>query len=184
MPIEILWLIPVFAAALLLPIVFLTAGKKDRKSTIGKFVPDLVREVEKFNEGGLLRESGRAEKRLTEIEMTINRVSDVLSSQQKIIQDVVGKDAGRESGLADLKEKLRELQNEYDIVISENYSLRSRLKKVLDSRNIAESAGHGDSSSMDQILGPGETRIKDKQVNMQLYDDTRTFSQAELNGNL
>jgi hypothetical protein len=182
MSIELLWLIPIIAVALIVPVIIYSTKNRPNQSQAGRHAQDLAREVEMYNENGLPKESGRAEKRLGEIEKTISRVSDVLSSQQKIIRDVVGKDASRETGLMELKQKLRELQNEYDIVISENYSLRSRVKKLIEDRKSSGSSSGSAVSPGDEICGPGDTDKEDRPVNMQLYDDTRTFKQSELDG--
>mgnify|MGYP000703100723 CR=1 FL=1 len=177
--IELLWLIPVMAAALFLPIIIFAGPRRTSEKNIDRHTKNLAREVERFNEGDISAPSPAAERRLSEIELTINRVSDVLSSQQKIIREAMGKDAGRDTELLDIKEKLRELQREYDIVISENYSLRARLKKLMDKRAAASAAAAP--SAADEIRGPGDIDKGQYRSNMQLYDDTRMLRQSDLN---
>jgi hypothetical protein len=183
MSIELLWLIPVIAAAFLVPIIVFSHQKKPHGTEFDRNSQNLAREVERYNEGGLPPSSGPAEKRLSEIEVTINRVSQALSSQQQIIKSVAGKDAGHDTDVLDIKEKLHELQREYDIVISENYSLRSRIKKLIDDKAAAGRAlPQASAAPGDEIRGPGEVDKADKPVDMHMYDDTRMFKQSDLTG--
>ncbi|MBD3391254.1 MAG: hypothetical protein GF418_04285 [Chitinivibrionales bacterium] len=182
MSIELLWLIPIVAAALFLPVIVMTNQRRHRLDH-GADNPtrELLHEVELFNQAPVGR-TMPAEKRLSDIEHTISRVSAALSSQQKIIEGFRGKDVGHDGDLVELKEKLRELQKEYDIVISENYSLRARVKQLSERQRSAGSMPAAHQEPRDEILGPGQERERAKPVNMQLYDDTRMFRVSDITG--
>ena len=134
MSIEFLWIIPIVASALIGLIIVLTLNKHQPANHYQKAKErDLTREVADFNQGLNLDStinSISADSRLHEIEKTIKQVSTVLSTQQEIIEHFKGKDSHLESELEDLKNKLKDLQKEYDITISENYSLRAHIKKI------------------------------------------------------
>ena len=130
MSIELLWIIPIVSAAMVILILLFNLQKKGRANSGFR---DLKREVEEYNTG--IADNKRSqliseESRLNKIENTIQLVSTMLSNQQKTIENFHGKDVTLEKEFNDLKEKLKELQEEYDITISENYSLRARLNKV------------------------------------------------------
>ncbi len=133
MSIELLWIIPIVAAALLVLVISLSLQQKSESKA--QDIRDMQKEVEEYNQGiSVVKESSvttdSSETRLREIENTIQLVSTALSNQQKIIENFQGKDITLENELTDLKNKLQELQKEYDITISENYSLRARLNNI------------------------------------------------------
>lgn len=189
MSIELLWLIPVVALALFLPVLILSI-QRSTNQTVNSQTRDLAREVEQFNNGlgqqPLTRTSNQ--NRGGEIEKTINLVTAALSSQQEIIAAYKGKDTSYEYELNELKEKLLHLQQEYDIVISENYSLRARIKKLRDESPERDPDDQQPSSvagvytvqkggeETDKPLMTRPVRI----ANMALYDDTRMFKASDL----
>ncbi len=181
MSIELLWLVPIIAAALFLPVIVFARQKRVADREVDEQTQDLAREVDRFNTAGVAVSPTHAEKRLSDIELTISRVSSALSTQQKIIEDFRGKDVGHENEFLDLKEKLRELQREYDIVISENYSLRAKVKRLVEERTVANAAHNSAAAPGSEIRGPGQVDEGQKQVNMQMYDDTRMFHASDLN---
>lgn len=112
------------------------------------------------------------ENRLGKIESTIQLVSTALSNQQKMIENFQGKDDILEDGLNDLKEKLKELQKEYDITISENYSLRARLNKAEKESGKKINSRSGTSSRSD-ISEDTDTIEVSKVLNMKIYEEDR-----------
>ncbi len=129
-------------------------------------------QVQQFNAGTPIdtAESHSGEQRLMEIEKTISLVTSALSSQQKTIETITGKDVGYSHQLSNLKQKLIELQREYDMVISENYSLRARVKKL--SQNNPD-----DQYASFQVV-PGNAAKKAN--NKALYEDTRIMQASDL----
>ncbi len=148
-------------------------NKTNRK--IDSHTRDLARQVQQFNAGSTYAntDSRSGEQRLIEIEKTISLVTSALSTQQKTIETVMGKDTGYSYQLTELKDKLVELQREYDMVISENYSLRARVKK-LARPNEQEQQKDG---SFQVVPGIGSEK---KVVNMALYEDTRIMRLSDL----
>jgi hypothetical protein len=148
--IELLWLIPVVALALILPIIVRSFQKQREEEGEAGLTQtrELTDEVEKFNQGVHLT-TKPAGQRAGEIENIISLVSAALSNQQKIIETFKGKDDTVSGELNNLKSKLHELQQEYDIVTSENYSLRARIGKMLQDR------GGGPGAAM---MGPDESK--------------------------
>lgn len=182
LPIELLWIIPVVVIALLILMLII----KLQKRTVGEASPDTVqdlnREVKEYNSGlSLPKEitAETAEVRLNEIENTIQLVSKALSSQQRIIENFQGKDDKVEMELNELKRRLKELQYEYDITISENYTLRARLKRLEtgDSRIKENSVLPGGNQVLNVLDENGvELGEKNKIIDMKLYDNSRKLS--------
>ncbi len=168
MSIELLWIIPIVAAALLVLVVALSLQQKNEVTQASRDVLNMKREVEDYNRGISLEKKVHSEPsdaRLREIENTINKVSTLLSNQQKTIENFQGKDVTLENEFKDLKMKLQELQKEYDITISENYSMRARLKKL----DQAKQEAVPESKMMDDT----DTIERSKVLNMKIFEDTR-----------
>ncbi len=188
MSIELLWLIPIVALALFLPLLILSMQRQSTEHAVSSQTRDLAREVEQFNSGfagqSLVRKSNQG--RLSEIEKTINLVTAALSSQQEIIAAYKGKDTSYEFKLHELKEKLASLQQEYDIVISENYSLRARIKKLQEQKGsllafTASKPEQGNPKKQEPTPAAQSAPHKPIRVaNMALYDDTRMFKASDL----
>ena len=175
MSIELLWIIPIVSAAFVILIMVVNIQKRKEDTTGYAYIRDLKREVDEFNRGvpvdtklPLISE----ENRLSKIESTIQLVSTALSNQQKMIENFQGKDDILEDGLNDLKEKLKELQKEYDITISENYSLRARLNKAEKERGKKINSRSGTSSRSD-ISEDTDTIEVSKVLNMKIYEEDR-----------
>ncbi len=141
MSIELLYIIPVVALSFLVVInIVLRQRNSERRN---RSDAHLHREVEEFNVGkvsGSGDAAGAPESRLGEIEKTINLVTHALSSQQQVIEGFRGSNIGYSSEMETLKSRLGELQKEYDIILSENYSLRAKIRK-LEARFAGEQAG-------------------------------------------
>lgn len=177
MSIELLWIIPAVAAAVCALAIWAASQKKPGGIDEGGST-DLDREVEYFNRGDTVEEQTRSsgsQSRLGEVENTVQLVNTVLSNQQKLIENYIGKDVNLERELNGLESKLRDLQQEYDITVSENYSLRARVKNLARENDHLRGRGRdaaGPESAADDV--PGEKR------GTKPYDDTRTLRQAEL----
>lgn len=185
MSIELLWLIPVVAFALALLIIALSFQNRKTDASSKGQGRDLAREVDTFNMG-FVRQEKSAEERFGEIETTISLVNSALSNQQKIIETFKGKDTNLENELNTLKDKLRELQQEYDIVISENYSMRARIKKFFEEKSVKEenvSSAQSAKSTGDGFVQDAFAIQKEKtEKKINLYDDTKAFEINELGG--
>lgn len=184
MAIEVLWIIPVVALALFFLI--LTLSRQQGNAAAARSDTGLTRQVEQFNSGNteIPIAPHLTDQRLEGIQSTIQMVTAALSNQQKIIENVQGKDVRNEMLLSELRDKLQNLQQEYDIVISENYSLKARLRQ-LGGPNWTQQAtapSSGDTpqqlpaTQLDSMIGdtPNLSNIR------RLYDDTRTFKPQDL----
>lgn len=181
MSIELLWIIPIVSAAFVIFIMVVNFQKRDEDSSEDPYFRDLRREVDEFNRGvsvdtklPLVSE----ENRLSKIESTIQLVSTALSNQQKMIENFQGKDDTLENELNDLKEKLKEIQREYDITISENYSLRARLNKVEKGKDKILNS-RSNTSSKSNISEDTDTIEVSKVLNMKIYEEDRKLDPAK-----
>ena len=172
MAIELLWIIPIVAAALLILMIVLTIQQGKNKDQNNTTDFNLKEEVDQYNRGVKLKRgsiSPSSETRLSEIEKTIQLVSTALSSQQQTIENFQGKDTKFVDELNELKRKLYELQNEYDTIISENYTLRARLNRIENKKitdNIPQSISNKDTSEVETSY-----LKKEKLINLKIYED-------------
>lgn len=177
MSIELLWIIPVVAIAIFFLILILSSQRR-REPEARAANQELEREVELFNRGYPVRRRSRngSEKRLGEIEKTIELVTTALSNQQKIIENYKGKDEAYVGQLNGLKKKLQQMQHEYDILLSENYSLRARITSLTDRHQQPDTDRHDDVPPRDDT----ETYEAERLQHKRLYEDTRTFRSSDL----
>lgn len=160
MYIELLWIIPLIAFTFLIFLIVSFSQKKEPN--------DLSQEVVRFNNGyhgnpGKQRES---KNRLKELKSTISEVTESISQQQQAINNFqIGKTES-DLQIQDLKEKLRELYREYDIVLSENYTLKAKVNNLTKQKYNTSPKGNEIISS--QIF-PEIPEI----VNAKLFDDKR-----------
>lgn len=179
MYIEMLWVIPIVSFVIFIGIVFYFAQKKTLNS-------ELKGEVLKFNNGTISRiPHTPSDVKLQELEKAISAVTDSINNQQNVIDDFKREKIDCTVEINDLKEKLRELYKEYDIVVSENYSLRAKLKKLNDDKN-------GNDIYMPEpelkTLNKDESKATDAddiiitqgKINLKLYEDTRLLNVASL----
>jgi chromosome segregation ATPase len=126
MPIELLYIIPIIAVVFLIFIVSFVSQKKSANLEREK---NLASEVRQFNDGKMIAQQTTpvTETRLNEFERTITSINKALSDQQQVIERFQQDNTGYTSEIDKLKRKLRELHKEYDIVVSENYSLRAKV---------------------------------------------------------
>jgi hypothetical protein len=178
MSIELLYIIPAVALSLLVLINIIMLQRKAAQRA-----PDqhLHKEVEEFNTGRVamdVKDRQIPEARLGEIERTVTLVSQALSSQHKLIEGFQGSNAGHTAEIDALKSRLREMQREYDIILSENYSLRAKIRKLEERPPEPDvmAAGAAAGGGADQgAAGPaGVTRDE------LLYADTKLLSDLSL----
>jgi archaellum component FlaC len=179
MQIELLWLIPIIAVAVF---VFFVVLYLQRTTELRSKARDLSGEVEIFNAGKSQQKSvapKSADDRLREMEKMINSVAEVVTGHGRPSEDVRREGANE---VKELREKLRSMFREYDIVLSENYTLRAKVKQL--SKQIQElEAGAppatGVKPVVDSILTASQAASKPA---LHLYDDTRFFNIVNQDG--
>jgi septal ring factor EnvC (AmiA/AmiB activator) len=165
--IELLWIIPIVAfASFILLVIYLFQKKQNATS------PDLNSEVEHYNYGykKVNRVQPVSEDRLYDLEKAISIVTQSLTNQQKMIDKFQKENTESNAEVNELKVKLRELYKEHDIVLSENYSLRAKVKKLMD--------GKADPSETSEKEILSEQNLNDNKTgpNLKLYEDTRLMN--------
>lgn len=181
MQIELLWIIPVVAFAFFILILILLAQKKEAQPHTS-----LSQEVAQFNTGlqtDAVSPQPVGGGRLIELERSISLVTDSLAGQQRAIERFSQDSSANSGEINQLKKKLRELYKEYDIVLSENYSLRARVKKMQgteeetgNTQNIDTAGTPRRNSSLLSL--PAQSLAK--KLDMNLYEDTRLLNLASL----
>jgi small-conductance mechanosensitive channel len=182
MHIEFLWVIPIISLAVFFFIVAYQFQKSaDRRSKTSI----LSKEVALFNAGQEIPthvNAQRTDDRLAELEKAINLVAEVLARQQQSApaeSETAAADASAHSAAVDeineLKEKLRTVFREYDIILSENYSLRARVKQLSKQVKEPEETTEPAESRVDSILSGTSDEQKSS---MAVYDDTRLINLA------
>ncbi|MCG6535257.1 MAG: hypothetical protein L7F78_11320 [Syntrophales bacterium LBB04] len=175
MHIELLWLAPILALALFL--LFMILYMQGKFSSQPRSA-ELHREVDLFNAGQAQQKlvtAKSADERLHEMERMINFVAEAVARERQPVQDVrrVKSTQGDEAG--ELREKLRSVFKEYDIILSENYTLRAKVKLLAKRIRELEDAAAVPLES-DSILTRNTTPPKPA---MRLYEDTRLISDPD-----
>jgi hypothetical protein len=175
MHIELLWLIPVFAFGGFLFFITMYLQRKFEGQSKGI---DLSKEVALFNMGRSVvnkREvSGNHDERLRELEKAINVLATSLAAERN--KQEQGSVTGESGEIDELKEKLRTVFKEYDIVLSENYTLRAKVKQLMKKAQLDDTKAEDDSRSMDSFLT--STRPPSK-PDLYIYGDTRLMKIIE-----
>jgi archaellum component FlaC len=179
MHIELLWLIPVFAFAGFLFFIAFYVQRRDELQSKGS---DLSKEVALFNAGqsvhGRKEAQGNHDERLRELEKAINVLSTSLSTEcNKQEQNKENRETGGTSEVDELKEKLRTVFREYDIVLSENYALRAKVKQIMKKAQLDDIKPEEERPSMDSFLTRTTPQAK---PDLHLYGDTRLMKIIEL----
>jgi hypothetical protein len=177
MHIELLWLVPVIAFAAFL---FFLALYAQRRAETRTSSGDLSREVELFNSGSgqqKLVTAKSTDDRLHEMEKMINRVAEVVANQQHPLHEFRKGIHPSEGETIELREKLRTVFGEYDIVLSENYTLRAKVKQLTGQIKDLEADG-GSLPKADSILT--NTATAASKPSLHLYEDTRLINLAAL----
>jgi chromosome segregation ATPase len=181
MSIGLLWLLPILAFAVFIFIIAYFAQKSSREHQ-----DPLAREVHQFNSGRLPRQhplsaNDIAQRRLEEIEGKISTLTGSLSDQQAILEKFQREAVARTSEISDLKKRLSDLHREYDMVLSENYSLRARIKLISKKLEMHKQLAAG------TVPAPTEDLPAAESVNRQtagtaahLYDDTRVMNALQI----
>jgi septal ring factor EnvC (AmiA/AmiB activator) len=168
--IELLWIIPILSFLFFVSLVIYFAQKKSLQKEVIKFNSGINHQTSKLE---------NPENRLEELEKSITVVTHSISNQQKIIDRFKRENTDYNVEINDLKDKLRELYKEYDIVLSENYSLRAKMKKIIEQKSI-----DGQTAS-EPLIPPlpheeSDVNAKNGKVNLKLYEDTRLLNIASL----
>ena len=177
--IEFLWIVPVVAFGFFIFLIQLTAQRKEESA-------DLSKEVAQFNTGGFqpISPAATGATRLNQLEHAISAVTESLSAQQRAIEQFHRDNSNYNGEIKDLKGKLRELYKEYDIVLSENYSLRAKVKKLQDRQedDVAEIPVAASPETAREVLPPPPVTPPplSAKVDMKLYEDTRTLNLSQL----
>jgi hypothetical protein len=180
MHIELLWLVPVFAFAGFLFFIALYLQQHVESKSRGS---DLSKEVALFNSGQAAhgRKDGQAshDERLRELEKAINVLTTSISSERtRQEQQKNSKEPGGTDEMEALKEKLRTVFREYDIVLSENYALRAKVKQIMKKSQLDDTRPDEDEPpSMDSFLTRTAAPAK---PGLHLYGDTRLMKVIEL----
>ena len=173
--IEFLWIVPVVAFGFFIFMIQLTAQRREGSR-------DLTREVTEFNTVGFEPVAPRSPgaSRLTQLEHAISTVTESLNAQQRAIEQFHRDNSNYNGEINELKGKLRELYKEYDIVLSENYSLRAKVKKLQDRKD--EDIADIPVAAAPEVLPPkpAEPPPLSAKVDMKLYEDTRTLNLSQL----
>jgi uncharacterized coiled-coil protein SlyX len=166
MPIEVLYIVPILALAFLAYRIILAAQKRSETIRVPSSAPN----------GTLPRST---EDRLNEYERTIAQINATLAAQQKTIERSREQNSTSSGEIEKLTSSLRELHKEYDIVISENYSLRAKVKSL--QKRIDDPAPAHESAGMSAEGEPGLAMTRENiEMNMSLYDDTKVFKTSSL----
>ena len=183
--IELLWIIPAVAFAFFIFLLIFFAQKREERA-------DMSQEVAQFNTGGtqipIQEPIANATDRLGQLEKAIASVTNSLSVQQRAIEQFHKENSSYSGEINELKGKLRELYKEYDIILSENYLLRAKVKKLQgtegsDDHDNEEEVAIEDISPSSPPPAPTvqiiESTLSSK-VDMKLYEDTRALNLALL----
>lgn len=176
MHIELLWIIPSVSFAIFIFLVIYFAQCKNPPT-------QLKQEVNNFNNGfyNHTSELKKPYNRLEELERSISVVTKSITNQQKVIDRFKREKIDYSCEINELKDKLRELYKEYDIVLSENYSLRAKMKKMME-KNPQEN-NLTDFSHVNVPFPNVEKSENPKgaKINLKLYEDTRLLNITTLN---
>jgi len=173
MSIELLWIIPIVAFSFFIFLLIYNVTK-DQDSPY----KDLSREVARFNTG-MINPTQQlpitSERRLEELEKAILTVNESIANQQKLMDQVNLENSSNNSEIEELRKKLRELQREYDIVTSENYSLRAKIKYLIENKASAE-----DENKSEGTIQKTSFQSNKSKINLKLYEDTRIMNLSQL----
>lgn len=181
MTIELLWLIPILALAAFLFWVVIMAQKRYPSGNPPS--DPMAQEVMLFNSGKAVplapnQIPDAAQKRLADIEGKISSLSGTMTDHQQLIEEFRKDATARVTEINDLKRKLSELHKEYDLVLSENYSLRAKVKILSKKLDLQKQVIPAYSPALDptDIRHNARSEQHEAILNMRLYDDTRVMS--------
>jgi septal ring factor EnvC (AmiA/AmiB activator) len=169
MPIELLYIIPIVALAVFVLLMLIHFQKKEQGADMEPIAPD----KKPLGDTKFLAAQKSTEERLSEFESTISSINKSLNDQQAVIGKYQTENSTYNEEIEKLRSKLRDLHKEYDIVISENYSLRAKVKSLVKK---AENADRSDGLAEP----PAPAGREHSEMNMNLYEDTRLFKSSTL----
>jgi regulator of replication initiation timing len=172
MPIELLYIIPIVALALFV-LVFI-----QRKADGAGEQPVAFPGKKPLGDTKFLAAQRSTEERLSEFESMISSINKAINDQQAVIGKYQTENTTYNEETEKLRSKLRELHKEYDIVISENYSLRAKVKS-LQKREESGSLENGRSKDS-PATAQAPAVHEHSEMNMNLYEDTRLFKTSTL----
>jgi uncharacterized coiled-coil protein SlyX len=174
MQIELLWIIPIVSFAFFIFLLIYFAQKNNPEQPYR----DLAKEVNRFNNGIVDTKVAieKPDSRLNELERSIFTLTDSITHQQRVIDGFQQSNVANQTEMKELRQKLRDIYKEYDIVVSENYSLKATVKKLKDQKS--ESPAHTDSSL--SLESNPESTINSNRANLRLYEDTRLLNANSL----
>ena len=118
--------------------------------------------------------------RLNEFEHTIASINKALSNQQKVIEKFQEENNKYNEEIGMLKNKLRELHKEHDIVVSENFSLRAKynniVKKNKPEAELAASLCVNEPKTEGLVPKLPSQPQRAWEMGMSVLDETKTFS--------
>jgi chromosome segregation ATPase len=173
MPIEILYIFPIVSLAIFVFILIYYHQKKNIKLP-QRIASDFAVYQKLFDDAkNLFNQNEIPKEKLNKYESTLEQINKSLSKQHDILEKIQEENINYKYQIEKLKSKLSELQKEYDIVISENYSLRAKIKSMQnkDLQNLSPEnlSSHFKNQSKEHI-----------EMNMNLYEDTRLFNPSSL----
>jgi len=166
MPIELLYIVPALALAVFVVILVFHFQKNPQGAET------ILRGDTRF-----LPAQKSTEARLGEFESTIMSISTALTDQQRIIEQFQAGAGVGNVELENMRSKLRDLHKEYDIVISENYSLRAKVKSMQKKNDTAEMPVEKAEPVTPPVSYPAREHAE---MNMNLYEDTRLYKSSTL----
>jgi regulator of replication initiation timing len=171
MPIELLYLIPIVALALF--VLFFIMRKTPESET-----KPVVSEKKTMGDTKFIAAQKSTEERLSEFESTISSINKAINDQQAVIGKYQTENSTYNEETEKLRSKLRDLHKEYDIVISENYSLRAKVKSIEKKNAAPDQEAHRADDKPEDALTPAVR--EHGEMNMNLYEDTRLFKSSTL----
>jgi septal ring factor EnvC (AmiA/AmiB activator) len=182
MPIELLYIIPILALAVLVFLVVMNAQKRSMEisqqqmSAMNAAPTGRIPGDTKF-----LAAQKSTEERLNEYEQTIAQINKSLSNQHMVIEKFQEENVSYNDQIEKLQAKLRELHKEYDIVISENYSLRAKVKSLQKKIEVGTAGPGMVDAAADALSSQSAMSGREHvEMNMNLYEDTRLFKSSSL----
>lgn len=173
MQIELLWIIPIVSFAFFIFLLIYFAQKNNPEQPYS----DLAKEVNRFNNGYVEKKTvqEKPDSRLNELEKSILSLTDSISHQQRVIDGFQQSNAANQSEVNELRQKLREIHKEYDIVVSENYSLKATVKKLKDKNSESQNVSVSPMITVESPDPAGNSKNS-----LRLYEDTRLLNSNSL----
>jgi Mg2+ and Co2+ transporter CorA len=176
MQIELLWIIPIVSFAFFVFLLIYFA----QKNSPGQPYSELVKEVNRFNNGYVDKNvvQEKPDNRLNELEKSILSLTDSITRQQRVIDGFQQSNAANQSEAKELRQKLKDIYKEYDIVVSENYSLKATVKKLKDHKS--DGTDSTVSSAITENSSEFASNNNNNRNNLRLYEDTRLLNSNSL----